>query len=252
MPLAGKYCKDCNMDKPLSMFSSAGNGLQLRPQCKPCTKIREQRRYESRRLADGAKPEYRTCTKCRQSKQLSESNFKNSKSARFGLSAECKTCSGERNLAWSKTDAGKALKEKLEPRYKDWRKEYAKAYQKANRFQINAYVQSWRDKNREHCRLIDAAWARKNKEKRTEYRHTRRAVGEFSYSIIPTLKHLQKGKCAICRELFTSLVEVDHIMPIALGGTNEALNLQLLCRTCNRSKGAKHPVDYMQMRGFLL
>jgi len=52
--------------------------------------------------------------------------------------------------------------------------------------------------------------------------------------------------------LLTKFIEVDHIYPIALGGTNEGSNLQLLCRFCNRSKGAKHPVDYMQKRGFLL
>lgn len=45
---------------------------------------------------------------------------------------------------------------------------------------------------------------------------------------------------------------MDHIMPLALGGTNTDDNIQLLCPTCNRSKHAKHPVDFMQQRGFLL
>jgi hypothetical protein len=30
---------------------------------------------------------------------------------------------------------------------------------------------------------------------------------------------------------------VDHIHPVALGGTNELSNLQTLCRTCNSRKG---------------
>jgi 5-methylcytosine-specific restriction endonuclease McrA len=206
----------------------------------------------ARREADGPKPETRCCSKCKEVKPLTSEFFKTGIQYKHGLSAECKFCLHKRTLEWQKTDAGKALRKRLEPKYKEWRAEYAKTYQKANRKRINAYVQSWREKNRDHCRELDAAWARKNKAKRTEYRHIRRAAGEFSYAVIPELRQLQKGKCAICAGLLTKFIEIDHIMPVALGGTNERTNLQLLCRTCNRSKGAKHPVDYMQSRGFLL
>lgn len=38
-----------------------------------------------------------------------------------------------------------------------------------------------------------------------------------------------------------ALAEIDHIVPVALGGPTVPGNLQLLCKTCNRRKGAKAP-----------
>lgn len=35
-------------------------------------------------------------------------------------------------------------------------------------------------------------------------------------------------------------MEYDHIMPLSKGGNTTANNLQLLCRKCNRRKGAKY------------
>jgi hypothetical protein len=44
------------------------------------------------------------------------------------------------------------------------------------------------------------------------------------------------GRCIRCRS--NERLEFDHVIPIALGGANTARNLQLLCETCNREKGA--------------
>ena len=37
----------------------------------------------------------------------------------------------------------------------------------------------------------------------------------------------------------TQYLEVDHIFPYSLGGTNELSNLQTLCRKCNAEKSNK-------------
>jgi 5-methylcytosine-specific restriction endonuclease McrA len=45
-----------------------------------------------------------------------------------------------------------------------------------------------------------------------------------------------RGRCVRCSSQRN--LEFDHIIPIALGGSNTARNLQLLCEACNREKGA--------------
>jgi 5-methylcytosine-specific restriction endonuclease McrA len=46
--------------------------------------------------------------------------------------------------------------------------------------------------------------------------------------------------CAGCKcELHPGNWTVDHIIPIARGGSNDLRNLQLMCRSCNSSKGTR-------------
>ena len=52
-------------------------------------------------------------------------------------------------------------------------------------------------------------------------------------------------RCAGCGRLMQGRdLEVDHIQPQALGGGDDPANLQLLCTSCNRIKGAR-PMDYL-------
>ncbi len=44
------------------------------------------------------------------------------------------------------------------------------------------------------------------------------------------------GRCAECGA--DRLLEFDHVIPLAMGGSDGERNLQLLCAECNRGKGA--------------
>ena len=65
------------------------------------------------------------------------------------------------------------------------------------------------------------------------------APGSFTRRTIENLYVRQRGKCAICFEYLNGIFEADHKVPLALGGSNERENIQLLCVECNRRKGQK-------------
>jgi hypothetical protein len=45
-----------------------------------------------------------------------------------------------------------------------------------------------------------------------------------------------QNRCVKCGS--QEVLEIDHILPVAMGGRSSLDNLQLLCITCNRQKGA--------------
>ena len=56
------------------------------------------------------------------------------------------------------------------------------------------------------------------------------------------------GKCAICKEKLKQKFEVDHIKPLASGGTNNIKNLQLLCKSCHKEKTLREKEDGSYIR----
>ena len=55
----------------------------------------------------------------------------------------------------------------------------------------------------------------------------------------------QEGVCVGCDTHFPfRVMEVDHILPRSLGGTDHPDNLQLLCSGCNRSKGGRTMAEW--------
>lgn len=145
-----------------------------------------------------------------------------------------------------------------------------KAYYEANREAVAAYQKAWRKKNSLVIIERVKAWAaanpnavaehkkayrESNRDKFKVYSHNRRAresCGKLSTDLEKRLLILQRGKCACCKLPLGDDYQLDHIMPIALGGSNTDDNIQLLRSTCNLQKHTKHPIDFMQSRGFLL
>lgn len=134
-------------------------------------------------------------------------------------------------------------------------RERVKAYREARTSVIAARKSAYKLANREKVAAKDRAYYLANKAAFLSRVHSRRKqlVGApgFTAADVRELMALQRGRCAACYEKLLRF-EVDHIDPLARGGEHSRRNIQLLCRTCNRQKTSKHPVDFMQSRGFLL
>lgn len=211
------------------------------------------------------------CNAC--GKTLPLEAFSKNKRMKDGLQTQCKPCMRRLQDKWRAINPDKVKKiakrsylknqdynkDRARKRYWD-DPDYAAQWAKNNKDLCRASRQRYYVKNKEKLRQKSRDWDRKNpdkfKERMQRSANARRARlagvgGKLSKGIVQKLLKLQKGRCAYCA---TALHKhhLDHIIPLALGGKNTDYNVQLLCPPCNMSKGAKHPIDYMQSKGLLL
>lgn len=234
-----KTCKRCGEEKPASAFSkNRGSKDGLHSYCKPCNKVAT----EAWRAANKDRVKATTAA-------WKEANREKVKSA---------------HAAWRSANPEKC-------------RGYAVARYEANKEKVLAANAAWQKANPDKVRAYKAAWVKANYEKVKEKTRAREAAnperarnrarikahnyrarkrengGELSTRLAERLFALQKGKCACgCKQPLGDDYHLDHILPLALGGTNTDDNIQLLRATCNKRKSAKHPIDFMQQKGFLL
>lgn len=140
-------------------------------------------------------------------------------------------------------------KERISIKLKEWRsnnlekcKKLSKEYYKENKERLRPLRKKWRQNNKSKIKLYAA---KKNSIRRS-------ADGKFCIGDILKLYNYQKMKCAGCLSCIKDKYHVDHIIPLARGGTNWPENIQLLCPSCNMQKHAKDPIDWAQENGRLL
>lgn len=137
-------------------------------------------------------------------------------------------------------------------------KEYRVKWLLANRDKRREYDVKYKSVNKEKIREYKVKWYSANLEAYRIYSQNRRARtigagGKLSPDIAYRLFKLQRGKCACgCGRSLGDDYHRDHIMPLALGGSNTDDNIQLLRAECNLRKGAKHPAEFMRQTGHLL
>lgn len=125
------------------------------------------------------------------------------------------------------------------------------AYYHKNRDRILQYGRKYRSENPERMQELNAAWHKANPVKRrvyTERRRTRKLNAEGSHSVsdIQTLYEKQAGKCFYCGKDVGDAYHVDHVVPLARGGSNSPDNLVIACPHCNLSKSDKLVSEWFQ------
>lgn len=174
-------------------------------------------------------------------------------------SGQCRACRIAKGSAWQKSNPEKAnsISKKYESseNRKSWKKKYRS--KNSEKEKSRAKARKYYAENTEKAKAATKKWSSVNPEERRIYDQNKRARrgesgGKLSKGLAEKLFKLQRGKCACCSKPLGNDYHLDHRMPLALGGENEDSNMQLLTARCNMQKWAKHPVDFMQSRGFLL
>lgn len=181
------------------------------------------------------------CRRCDTVKPITE--FRKDRTKKSGYGSYCKPCSSEIAKAWQRNNP-----EKRQARDEAW---YAKNKERkaAN---DSRRLAAYRDRRRE----IDRArwsrmseeerrerwnrWYSANREHRNHYRRTRsiirRSQGADWQQFPESLEYVllvSNDPCVYCG---ASAQSIDHIVPVAGGGSGEWSNLAPACLSCNSSK----------------
>ena len=160
----------------------------------------------------------KTCNKCGETKAISE--FYKHKDCKYGVRSKCKVC--------VKTESAE--------------------YYAENRNKKLAWHAKWRAENQEKKRTSDAKWQKDNPGKRRaikqRYRAKKRnAQGDCTAEQLQARFDYHGNKCVYCDS--TENLHADHQIPLSRGGTNFASNMVPACASCNLSKGAKTPEEFL-------
>lgn len=168
----------------------------------------------------------------------------------------------ERLRAWNAANRDKVNARQREANKTPERIAYKAAWYTANRERIAAKRKAEPGKYREINIASAKAWVAANPDRAREHGrlHARKrraqkhgSNGTHTAADLSEILAAQGHRCAYCRANLKRVKKhVDHIKPLALGGSNGRENLQYLCAPCNQSKSAKDPVDYAKSIGLLI
>ena len=201
----------------------------------------------------------KSCTKCGILKSVS--GYHRNKRTYDGIQPICKDCINaySRQRIANFTDEERTIKRdrdvmwhKMHPAsVREHRMTYY--YGDLDRQKIRSKV--YRDNNGEKVRIIAKRWSEANPARRSEYGSRRRAryVEAYVEDVTPYISQLteiQKNKCIYCVKSFDVVrFTIDHIIPLSRGGKHAKENVQLVCGSCNSSKGNKTHEEYVRYLG---
>ncbi len=239
-----KHCRRCGMDFPATtehFYKDKKGKNGLHAYCKRCTIELEQSRQrgnvdKARALPkSGVVEGQKQCQQCKKWFPATIEYFHTSKTnTTSGLHSYCKSCCLEADNEWKQNNP-----EKVREVGRRWKQEHP---DRVKQYYNPGRQRERRIANPEKSREYSARWRKKNPDKIAAKNERRRALeanaeGEFTYKDWRRQYKLQGGLCWWCSR--PKRLTVDHVKPLARGGTHYPRNIVLACAKCNCSKGKK-------------
>lgn len=149
-----------------------------------------------------------------------------------GHRSECKECTKARSRA--SVERNPEHRAAYQAEYEATHRERInrQARERAARNRRYLYFRKYRAANLEHIHENEQAYRRRHPEVMTARRHQRRAL-EMDQETREYIAVLLRDPCSYCGGPGGT---IDHIIPVAAGGTNHWSNLTSACMSCNSSK----------------
>jgi 5-methylcytosine-specific restriction endonuclease McrA len=205
--------------------------------------------------------ETRICTKCETEKPLTEYN--RDRKGRGGYAVQCRECRKVAHRQYYETHHTailadfKARRDARTDTEKQQDADYQQGYYKTKRTHLSNYRRGWYQANRGRIRpeqnRVNARWRENNPDKVRDWgpRRRARARGAARIDRIDRVAIYERDNytCYLCGRICDPnapratphKLTLDHVIPLARGGTHTADNLRVACWSCNCSKGVSAP-----------
>lgn len=104
---------------------------------------------------------------------------------------------------------------------------------------------AWYLANRERARETSRQWSHLNRERKAAYQRPRSAnlsAAQWTDADVAQVRTLLEGECAYCGA--NGKLTLDHVIPLARGGSHRLENLVAACKSCNSRKGARDELEF--------
>ncbi len=185
-------------------------------------------------------PEEKRCIACGETKGLSEFYLADPATGR--RSGRCKPCYIARRMEYRRVHPEKRRAYDLANRDRRNERDRQRKVEDPTILE-RSRARYWRNAEEQRARV--KRWREGNPLKRRAHKHARRArlkaaPGSYTVAQWEALKSDQGFACLMCGAKEPEItLTVDHVIPLAVGGSNSIENIQGLCYTCNNRKGPK-------------
>lgn len=202
-------------------------------------------------------PDAKRCRKCDEEKPLDE--FPAEKRNRDGRAGSCRDCERKRNEARYERDRDKFIARAL-ARYAanpDAVKKRAREWRKNNRDRENAGARARYAANPGHFRALGRAWYRSGLERnralarnKSNKRYAVTKAAFFENVDVQVVWESFDGICHLCGlPADPDGWHVEHVVPIACGGSHSYQNCAVSHPSCNQSKNAGYAPSALGLLG---